>query len=151
MHLPFRVLHQVSSTLHKIKLSSVLTFHSHYGDRGEIYPLASDSYIVGLCTGLLASAAISSSRTMGELIPAAVETVTVALRVGLFVQKTRDLIDCNQGKTQSWSMVISGSDEKETDALLNEFSRQKVRDGITFRCVNILTIEGHFSFISSLC
>ncbi|KAJ9319649.1 hypothetical protein DTO271D3_418 [Paecilomyces variotii] len=100
-------------------------FINHYGDGGHAYPSASESHIIGLCTGLLASAAVSSSRTVGELIPAAIETVTVSLRLGLCVLRTRDLIDRSYEKSQSWSMVVSGLNEEEVGALIHGFCQRK--------------------------
>ncbi|KAL2010566.1 hypothetical protein VTN00DRAFT_6373 [Thermoascus crustaceus] len=100
-------------------------FIKYYGDGGQTYPLGSESHIIGLCTGLLASAAVSSSRTIGELIPAAVETVVVALQLGLCVLKVRDLVDQNQTSSQSWSMVVSGIRKEEAHIILHEFCRLK--------------------------
>ncbi|KAL1854109.1 Type I Iterative PKS [Paecilomyces lecythidis] len=100
-------------------------FINHYGDGGHIYPSASESHILGLCTGLLASAAVGSSRTVGELIPAAVETVVVSLRLGLCVLRARDLVDHSNEKSQSWSLVVSGLNEEKAAALLGEFCQRK--------------------------
>lgn len=75
---------------------------------------------------MLASAAIGSSRTVGELIPAAVETVVVSLRLGLCVLRVRDLVDHSSEKSQSWSLVVSGINEEKAGALLSEFCQRKV-------------------------
>jgi naphtho-gamma-pyrone polyketide synthase len=88
-------------------------YHSYYGDGGQIYPVASDSHVIGLCVGLLASAAVTSSRTVGELIPVAINSVGKIDR-----------------QSQSWSAVISGLREEVAEAFIREFSKQKV--GRTF-------------------
>jgi naphtho-gamma-pyrone polyketide synthase len=103
-----------------------LTLLSYYGDGGQVYPLGSDSYIIGLCTGLLASAAVSSSRTVGELIPVAIEAVVVALRLGLCALKVRDFVGQNEAGSQSWSAVLSGIQEDQALVAIREFSKQKV-------------------------
>lgn len=82
--------------------------------------------MIGLCTGLLASAAIASARTIGELIPLAVEAVVVALRLGLCAYKVRDYVGQYDGQSQSWSVVISGVSEEKALAIIAEFSTKKV-------------------------
>lgn len=91
-----------------------------------MYPVGSQSHVIGLCTGLLASTAIASSRTIGELIPLAVEAVVVALRLGLCAYKVRDYVGQYGGQSQSWSAVISGVGEEKALALISEFSTRKV-------------------------
>lgn len=103
-----------------------LTISSYYGDEGQIYPLGSDSHVIGLCTGLLASAAVSSSRTIGELIPVAVEAVVIALRLGLCALKVRDLVGQHEAQSQSWSAVILGLHEDKASLAIREFSKRKV-------------------------
>lgn len=101
------------------------SFISYYGDGGQIYPEGSQSHVIGLCTGLLASAAISSSRTIGELIPVAVEAVVVALRLGLCAFKVRDYVGQYGGQSQSWSAVISGINEDKALSLIDTLSINK--------------------------
>lgn len=89
--------------------------------------MGSESHVIGLCTGLLASAAIASSRSVGELIPVAVEAVVVALRLGLCAFKVREYVGQHSGQSQSWSTVISGVNEEKALAIIEEFSVEKVR------------------------
>lgn len=88
---------------------------------GHAYPVGSDSCIIGLCTGQLASAAVSSSRTVGELIPVGVQTVVLALRLGSSVIKVRDLVESN-GPSPSWSVLVSGIREPEAQQLIQGFA-----------------------------
>lgn len=99
---------------------------SYYGDLGHAYPSGSDSAIIGLCTGLLPSAAVSCSKTVGELIPVAVETVVLALRLGLCVHSVRKLVDRGTSNSPSWSALVSGISEGEALDKIREFSSQKV-------------------------
>lgn len=99
--------------------------NSYYGDLGHQYPSKSESLIVGLCTGQLASAAVSSSKTVGELIPAGVETVVLALRLGTCVVKVRELLEEN-GPSQSWSVLVSGVRREEGQTLIEDFGRANV-------------------------
>lgn len=99
--------------------------NSYYGDLGHQYPSKSESLIVGLCTGQLASAAVSSSKTVGELIPAGVETVVLALRLGTCVVKMRELVEEN-GHSQSWSVLVSGMRQEEAQKIIENFGRANV-------------------------
>ena len=101
---------------------------SYYGDLGHAYPSGPQSIIIGLCTGQLASAAVSSSRTVGELIPAAVETVVIALRLGMCVVKVRELLESNENPSTSWSVLVSGIREREALQLIEKFSASNVSD-----------------------
>lgn len=101
-------------------------FYSHYGDLGHAYPSSSDSVIIGLCTGLLPSAAVSSSKTVGELIPIAVETVVLALQLGLCVHTVRKLVDTGNSSSSSWSALVSGINEGEALEKIRELSSQRV-------------------------
>ncbi|EEA24206.1 hypothetical protein TMatcc_007275 [Talaromyces marneffei ATCC 18224] len=106
-------------------LYQLASFISYYGDGGQVYPVGSQSHVIGLCTGLLASAAIASSRTIGELVPLAVEAVVVALRLGLCAYKVRDYVGQYSGQSQSWSAVISGISEEKALSIIAEFSTKK--------------------------
>lgn len=99
---------------------------SYYGDLGHKYPSSSDSVIIGLCTGLLPSSAVSASRTVGDLIPIAVQTVVLALRLGLCVHSVRKLVDTGRSTSSSWSALVSGISESETLEKIQEFSNQQV-------------------------
>lgn len=110
-----------------IQTFNTLTQTSYYGDGAQIYPVGSENHVIGLCTGLLASAAVASSRSVGELIPVAVEAVVVALRLGLCAYKVRDYVGQYSGETQSWSAVISGVNEEKALAIIEQFSVEKVR------------------------
>jgi len=106
--------------------STKLIHDSYYGEGSKSYPLAAETHISGLCTGLLAAAAISSSKAVADLLPAAIEAVLIAFRTGLRTMEVRDRI-CQQSSTMpSWSVVIAGLDEKNAVTGLKEFSHSKV-------------------------
>jgi naphtho-gamma-pyrone polyketide synthase len=63
-----------------------------------------------LCIGALAAAAVSSSRSLGELVEAGIDAVRVSLRVGLLVARTAALFGQPQSTgTSSWSYVVPES------------------------------------------
>lgn len=100
--------------------------YSYYGDLGHAYPSGDDSCIIGLCTGQLASAAVSSSKTIGELIAAGIETVLVSLRLGMCVLKVQELIEPSKSATSSWSVLISGMHEPEAQDLIQQYTKKNV-------------------------
>ncbi|KAL5047374.1 conidial yellow pigment biosynthesis polyketide synthase [Aspergillus fruticulosus] len=122
-------------------------FINYYGDLGHGYPSNSQSHLVGLCTGLLSCAAVSSASNIGELLKSAVEVVVVALRLGLCVHHVRKLVDQDLAAPLSWSALVSGLGEAEGLSLINSFSSQNIippssRPYISAVCANTLTISG---------
>ncbi|KAF7738576.1 Conidial pigment polyketide synthase [Penicillium ucsense] len=99
-------------------------FIHYHGDLGHEYPSRSETLILGICTGQLASAAVSSSKTVGELIPVAVETAVVALRLGACVIKVRELVEENRA-SQSWSVLTSGIRPEDAESLIAQFGLKK--------------------------
>ena len=91
---------------------------------GQQYPSPSEAYLLGLCTGALSAAAISSCKTISELLPAAVQTVHVALRFGLCIDDIRARIEPHF--ESSWSMVVVGLMAPQASELLKKFSQAHV-------------------------
>lgn len=92
----------------------------------QTYPLPSESYLVGLCTGSLAAAAICCSRNIAELLPAAIEAVLVAFRTGLRATEVRDRLELSDGASASWSIVVPGIQEGTASTVLTDFCRTRV-------------------------
>ncbi|GCB19650.1 conidial yellow pigment biosynthesis polyketide synthase [Aspergillus awamori] len=100
-------------------------FIHFYGDLGHDYPTPSNSHLVGLCTGVLSCTAVSCARNVGELIPAAVESVVIALRLGICVFRVRELVDSADSESTCWSALVSGISEAEASHLIDEYSSKK--------------------------
>lgn len=84
--------------------------------------------MIGLCTGSLAAAAISTSRSVFELVPAALEAVLVAFRTGLRSVEVRQDIEPNALDTSSsWSMIV-GIQEGQASLALREHVKATVCD-----------------------
>lgn len=86
--------------------------------------------MVGLCIGSLAAAALSSTRSLGELISTGIDAVLVALKVGLCTLKAASLVEANAlTSAASWSAVIPASAfQPETiAATLSDFNHEHVR------------------------
>lgn len=101
-----------------------LRYHDH-GSRP--YPSGSDTTVLGLCTGSLAAAAISTSPTVVELLPAAVEAVLIAFRIGLRSIEIRDDIErVSKNNSSTWSVIVA-MEEDQASRELSAFSAAKVR------------------------
>lgn len=104
----------------------MLTIDSYHGDLGHAYPSNSSTQLVGLCTGLLSCAAVSSASNIGELLAPAVEAVVVALRLGSCVLRVRELVHQEKTAPLSWSALVSGLNETDGTDLISDFSIEKV-------------------------
>lgn len=81
---------------------------SHYGKRKAMYPTPENTYVLGLCTGSFATAAISTARTIAELIPAGIQAVIYAFRTAFHSFKLqRDLERSLSPTAKSWSAAIA--------------------------------------------
>ena len=80
---------------------------------------------MGLCTGSFAAAAISTSQTVAELLPAAVEAVLVAFRTGLRSFEARSDIEPRSVAPPIWSVIV-GMQEEQASAILDAFSKANV-------------------------
>ncbi|KAI4223523.1 MAG: hypothetical protein LQ349_007414, partial [Xanthoria aureola] len=90
----------------------------------DMYPDAASSYLVGVCTASFAASAISASRTMTELVPAAVQAVLVAFRVGLHSLKMQRHIELwSDEGSRSWSQIFSLSEAKAQE-ILRQFNSE---------------------------
>ncbi|KAJ5108641.1 hypothetical protein N7456_005316 [Penicillium angulare] len=118
------------------------SFIHYYGDLGNTYPSGSDSFLIGLCTGQLASAAVSSSRTVGELIAAGVETVVLALRLGMCVFRVRELVEASGSSSPSWSVLVSGIREQEAQELIEKFGKTNAVPRVTQPYVSAVSQNG---------
>jgi naphtho-gamma-pyrone polyketide synthase len=91
---------------------------SYFGEGSRPFPTAANTYLVGLCTGSFAAAAISTSQTLSELIPAGIEAVLVAFRTGLRSLELRNDIERPIPETsRSWSMVVSAKEEQAAESI----------------------------------
>lgn len=80
-----------------------------------------------MCTGSLAAAAISSSSSLSELLPIAVQTVMVAFRLGLCALDMRDRLETSaEDRSQPWSMVVADIDTQAAVVAIKEFCDSNV-------------------------
>ncbi|KAJ5947462.1 Type I Polyketide synthases (Type I PKS) [Penicillium verhagenii] len=83
---------------------------------GHVDPSDANQFLIGLCTGSLAAAAISCSRTVAELIPLGIESVVVAFWVGMNAfRKANVLAPSSPASPKSWSLTVAGITEIECE------------------------------------
>ncbi len=93
---------------------------------------------MGLCTGLLAAAAIASSPALPALIPLGVEIVLIAFRTGLCVGTAARSLELSRDGAASWSFIVTGTDDKEAQATITAFHKEKVCAFSTYQGVQRL-------------
>lgn len=128
----------------------LLFIGSHYGNPKAVYPTSDNTYILGLCTGSFAAAAISSSRTIAELIPAGIQAVIHAFRTGLHSFKVqRDLQSSLSPTPKSWSAAIALPEQRAAD-LVEDYAVKRVRNALYYCLESILILLGYTEETSSV-
>lgn len=98
---------------------------SEFQGLGRTYPDARNSYVLGICTGSLAAAAISCSDSLSQLLPVAVQTALIAFRLGLCVTNMRDRLESSaEDRTKPWSVVVYDLSEQTAAAAIKDFCRR---------------------------
>lgn len=95
---------------------------SYYGENTTELPNAANTRILGLCTGLIAGSVVASSKSVGDLLPLAVEAVRVAFRTGTCVGTAADAIDNSRG---SWSTIVAGISENAAKSAIADFHSER--------------------------
>lgn len=96
-------------------------------DNTKPYPAPNETYVLGVCTGSLAAAAVSCSSSLSELLPLAVQTALVAFRLGLCALDMRDRLESSaEDRGRPWSVVVSGLDAEAAEAGIKKFCQGNV-------------------------
>lgn len=106
----------------------LITCNSFFDEHPSHQISPSDTALVGLCTGLLAAAAVSASPSVLDLVPNALAAVRVAFRVGVKVFETAHRLSASpgSGNEQSWSRLVAGVREETSIAEIAHFNDKKV-------------------------
>lgn len=88
---------------------------------------------MGPCAGGFAAAAICSSQTLTELIPAAVEAVVASFRTALYSYLIgTDLVSPHAAsENKAWSAAVSPKDQEEVSDLLGKYDDKKLHISAT--------------------
>ncbi|KAL9092385.1 MAG: hypothetical protein Q9159_000893 [Coniocarpon cinnabarinum] len=104
-----------------VTIAQLAHYLGYFEQHTSEIPVLTNTRSVGLCTGLLAAAAVSSARSLSELIPIAVECVRIAFRVGKTVGTARDALDIGTDAQASWSTIVTNTNLEAAQAALDSF------------------------------
>lgn len=97
----------------------------YFSENPTELPTASNARALGLCTGLLAAAAVVSAKTIEELVSLGVEFVRLSYRSGAAVDAARNAL-CQVGEENSpWSTIVTGTTESAAKDALAKFHEAK--------------------------
>ena len=113
------------AVLTKPKKWSMLIISRQHSEGGFSFPTSQDSKLLGSCTGAFAAAAVSCSKDLVQLIPAAVHATVIALHTGLRSGQEALSIDGNTSSSR-FSMVVLGVPENRVVSLLESFNSRNV-------------------------
>ncbi|KAF2399928.1 polyketide synthase-like protein [Trichodelitschia bisporula] len=103
-----------------LTISQLAHYIGYFGENPGQLPAASNTRILGLCTGLLAGAAVACAHSVSDLLPIAVEAVRISFRTGFQVGTMRATIESDK-QLRSWSTIVTTNDEETTNAALDVF------------------------------
>ncbi|KAL9094177.1 MAG: hypothetical protein Q9165_003592 [Trypethelium subeluteriae] len=124
------IAHKISGNLHPAldqALScayQLASFISQHNNQSESYPKSASSYVIGLCTGALAAAAVASSSSIAKLLPAAVHSVIVAFRTGLRAEDVArsTSVEAKSDLSGDWSLLCGGLVAEHAERLIEGFA-----------------------------
>lgn len=88
---------------------------------------ASETCLIGLCTGLFAATAIASSPSLSGLVPIAVQMVLMAFRTGAYVAALAERLHKSSSGSSSWTYVLPGINEVAASSIISNFHKTNVR------------------------
>ena len=113
---------------------------SQHNNQSKAYPKPTNSYAIGLCTGALAAAAVASSSSLANLLPAAVHSVIVAFRTGLrAVDVARSTsVEAKSDLSDDWSLLCAGLTIEQAESVIETFASDVVSCSIVeaLRCTS---------------
>ncbi|KAG7144862.1 Conidial pigment polyketide synthase PfmaE like protein [Verticillium longisporum] len=117
--------HAFLAEFYRLGAPSILakTFLEQAGQalREEIDVAHEDTYILGLCTGLFAAAAVASTGSVSTLIPLAVQTVLMAFRTGSHVASLAERLCPATSRSDPWTHVLVDVTEADVNKALQSF------------------------------
>ena len=90
---------------------------------------SSETYLLGLCTGMLPAAAVAVSSSTSQLLEISPHIVRLSLRLGLEARRRSVQIE---GSAESWAILVSGKTPREQQAILDHFHQELVRTRPSF-------------------
>ena len=97
----------------------------YFSEHPSELPVASNTRVLGLCTGLLSAAAVVSVKTVEELVPLAIQFVRLAFRSGAVVDGARSVLSQIGEEKAPWSTIVTGTSEQAAKDALAAFHQEK--------------------------
>lgn len=97
----------------------------YFSEHPHELPAASNTRVLGLCTGLLAASAVVSAKTVDELVTIGVEFVRIAFRSGAAVDAIRTVLGQTGQDKAPWSTIVTGTNEQAANKALIQFHKEK--------------------------
>lgn len=105
----------------------MLTYRSSYAEKNyEDFVMPHDQmFFGGLCSGMFAAAAITSTPTLSTLVPVGVQVVLMAFRTGNHVTAMADRLCPPTDHSESWTYILPGLSGEEARSTLDKFNKSK--------------------------
>ncbi|KAL5395849.1 Type I Iterative PKS [Paraphaeosphaeria minitans] len=101
-----------------VTIAQLAHYIGYYGENVTELPTPANTRVLGLCTGQIAASIIASSRSVGDLLPLAVEGVRIAFRTGTCVGTVAAAIDSSP---ESWSTIVASIPENAAKSAIADF------------------------------
>ncbi|KAL1839340.1 hypothetical protein VTJ49DRAFT_1636 [Mycothermus thermophilus] len=129
----FSTLQQLNERYHNSKLKHVgldaalltisqLAHYLHHAEKhNEDITSPQNTFLIGLCSGLWAAAAISMTPSLTGLVHIGVQVVILAFRTGSYVHEMGQRLSPAHDQSDSWTYIFAGIDHDEALKRLNAF------------------------------
>ncbi|PPJ53310.1 hypothetical protein CBER1_00905 [Cercospora berteroae] len=101
----------------------------------EAYPTANDSCITGVCTGALTAVAVGSASSVTALVPLALHTVAVAVRLGARAWEIGScLADTRRGangRYASWTSAVGGISPQDLQDRVSAYTAEQALSSVS--------------------
>ncbi|KAK5135185.1 polyketide synthase [Meristemomyces frigidus] len=119
----------------------------YFSENPTEIPAATNTRALGICTGLLAAAAVISSKTVEELIQVGVHFVRLSFRSGAVVDAARSSTAQVGEGNAPWATIVTGTTEKAAKEAIDAFHQEKGIPQSSFAYIsavsaNAITISG---------
>ncbi|KAG9385926.1 Polyketide synthase [Pyrenophora tritici-repentis] len=108
-----------------VTIAQLAHYIGYYAENPSEMPNASNTRIVGLCTGLLAGSVVASARSLSELLPLATEAVRIAFRTGTCVGAAKEALEQASSTKETWSTIVTNISESSAKDAIDEFHQEQ--------------------------
>jgi len=84
------------------------------------------TFVVGLCSGLWAAAAVSITPSLPDLVHVGTQTVLLAFRTGTYVHSIAQRLEPASNESKSWTRLLAGTTQEEVAQKLDAYHTAEV-------------------------